>query len=64
VAEVLRAKEREGVLKLRHDAEAIVSYLFAIADGFALQALSDTERDISGGLAVAAASGRYLLIDE
>ena len=42
VAEALEAKQREGVLKLRHDAEAIVSYLFAIADGFALQALSDT----------------------
>jgi AcrR family transcriptional regulator len=64
VADVLRAKEQEGVLKLRHDAEEIVSYLFAIADGFALQALSDTERDISGGLAVAAASARYLLISE
>jgi AcrR family transcriptional regulator len=64
VADVLRAKEREGVLKLRHDAEEIVSFLFAIADGFALQALSDTERDISGGLVVAAASGRYLLISE
>src|SRR3954469_17598835 len=64
VADVLRSKEQEGVLKLRHDAEEIVSYLFAIADGFALQALSDTERDISGGLAVAAASGRYLLVSE
>src|SRR3954469_23104709 len=38
VADVLRSKEQEGVLKLRHDAEEIVSYLFAIADGFALQA--------------------------
>src|SRR5215475_2744007 len=64
VADVLRAKEREGVLKLRYDAEEIVSYLFAIADGFALQALSDPDRDISGGLTVAAASGRYLLVDE
>ena len=53
VAEILRAKEREGVLSLRYDAEAIVSYLFAIADGFALQALSDPERDI------AAPSGRH-----
>src|SRR5262249_22935397 len=42
VADVLRAKEREGVLKLRHEAEEIVAYLFAIGDGFALQALSDT----------------------
>ena len=64
VADVLRSKEREGVLKLRHDAEEIVSFLFAIADGFALQALSDTERDINGGLAVAAASARYLLVSE
>ena len=52
------------MLSLRYEAEEIVSYLFAIADGFALQALSDTERDISGGLAVAAASGRYLLVSE
>jgi len=64
VADVLRKKESEGVLSLRYEAEEIVSYLFAIADGFALQALSDTERDISGGLAVAAASGRYLLVSE
>ena len=49
VAEVLDAKEREGVLKLRFEAEAIVSYLFAVGDGFALQALSDPERDNSAG---------------
>src|ERR1700733_8633260 len=30
VAEVLKAKEREGVLNLRYDAEAVVSYLFAV----------------------------------
>ena len=45
VAEVLEAKEREGVLSLRHGAEATVSYLIAIADGIALQVLSDPERD-------------------
>ena len=45
VAEVLEAKEREGVLNLRYDAEAVVSFLFAVGDGFALQALSDPERD-------------------
>jgi AcrR family transcriptional regulator len=64
VAEVLRAKEREGVLSLRHDADAIVSYLFAVADGFALQALSDPERDTSAALAAGAASARYLLVSE
>ncbi|HET8639837.1 MAG TPA: TetR/AcrR family transcriptional regulator [Solirubrobacterales bacterium] len=64
VAEVLRAKEREGVLNLRHDADAIVSYLFAVADGFALQALSDPERDTGAALAAGAASARYLLVSE
>src|SRR4051794_5269762 len=43
VAGVLRAKESEGVLNMRFDAEAIVSYLFAVGDGFALQALSHPE---------------------
>ena len=61
VAEILQAKEREGVLKLTHDGEAIVSYLFAAADGFALQALSDPDRDLSGGLAAGRASARHLL---
>jgi AcrR family transcriptional regulator len=64
VAEVLKAKEREGVLDLRYDAEAVVSYLFAVGDGFALQALSDPERDNSAALAAGAASARYLLLSE
>jgi len=64
VAEVMEAKQAEGVLKLRFDAESIVSYLFALADGFALQALSDPKRDNSAAFAAGAASARYLLVDE
>jgi AcrR family transcriptional regulator len=64
VGEVLRVKEAEGVLKLRFDAEAVVSYLFAVGDGFALQALSDPKRDNSAALEAGAASARYLLITE
>jgi AcrR family transcriptional regulator len=64
VAEILKAKEREGVLRLRHDAEATVSYLAAVGDGFALQALSDPERDIGAALAAGADAARYLLVDE
>jgi AcrR family transcriptional regulator len=64
VAEILEAKEREGVLKLRYDAEAIVAYLFAVGDGFALQALSEPGRDISAALAAGAASARFLLAGE
>ncbi len=61
VADLLRAKQEEGVLKLRFEAEDVVSYLFALGDGFALQALSDPERDNTGALTVGTASARYLL---
>ncbi len=64
VAEVLEAKEAEGILKLRFRAEAVVSYLFALGDGFALQTLSDPERDNTGALEAGSASARYLLISE
>jgi len=64
VAEILEQKEREGVIKLRYDAEAIVAYLFAAADGFALQALSEPGRDISAALEAGAASARFLLAGE
>lgn len=64
VAEVLRAKESEGVISLRFDAEAVVSYLFALADGLALQVLSDPDRDSAGAFEVGAASARYLLVSE
>jgi AcrR family transcriptional regulator len=64
VAAVLRIKETEGVLNLRFDAEAVVSYLFAVGDGFALQALSDPKRDNSAAMEAGAASARYLLTSE
>jgi AcrR family transcriptional regulator len=64
VADVLRSKDEEGVLSLRFAAEDVVSYLFALGDGFALQALSDSSRDSSGAFAVGAASARYLLASE
>jgi AcrR family transcriptional regulator len=61
VAEVLEAKQGEGVLSLRYDAKAIVSYLFALGDGFALQALSDPDQDIDAALEAGTASARFLL---
>lgn len=64
VAEVLEAKEAEGVLKLRFPAVDVVSYLFALGDGFALQTLSDPERDNKGAMNAGSASARYLLISE
>jgi AcrR family transcriptional regulator len=64
VAEVLRAKEQEGVLSLRFDAEATVAFLFAIADGIALQVLTDPERDFDDVIEAGTAAARFLLIDE
>jgi AcrR family transcriptional regulator len=64
VGEILRAKEAEGVLNLRYDAEAVTSYLLAVGDGFALQALSDPGHDQSGLLAASKATARYLLTDK
>lgn len=64
VAEVLLAKEREGVLSLRGDAAAMTSFLLAVGDGYALQALSDPDRDHSGTLAAGIAAARHLLTSE
>jgi AcrR family transcriptional regulator len=61
VAEVLRSKDEEGVVSLRFAAEDVVSYLFALGDGFALQALSDPSRDSSGAMEVGVATASYLL---
>jgi AcrR family transcriptional regulator len=64
VAEILRAKEREGVLSLRFDAESVVSYLFGIADGIALQMLSAPEGDFGPVFEAGTAAARYLLTRE
>jgi AcrR family transcriptional regulator len=61
VAEILRAKEREGVIALRFDADAVVGFLFALADGVALQMLSDPDRDHAPAIAASTAAARHLL---
>jgi AcrR family transcriptional regulator len=60
VADVLRSKQEEGVVSLRFPAEDIVSYLFALGDGVALQVLSDASRESAGTFAVGVATARYL----
>jgi AcrR family transcriptional regulator len=60
VADVLRSKQEEGVVSLRFAAEDIVSYLFALGDGVALQVLSDASRESAGTFAVGVATARYL----
>lgn len=61
VAEIFAAKQREGVLQLRFEPDAIVSCLFALGDGVALQMLSDPERDHADVIAAGTESARHLL---
>jgi AcrR family transcriptional regulator len=64
VADILRAKESEGVLSLRFDVESTVAYLFGIADGIALQVLSDPDKDFDPVFEAGTAAARYLLTSE
>lgn len=61
VAEILEAKQREGVLDLSHDADSVASGLFALADGLALQCLTDPDRDHAPALEACSAAARRLL---
>jgi AcrR family transcriptional regulator len=61
LAQALRRKEAEGVLKLRLDADAVVTYMFAAADGGALQRLTDPDRDFSQAVAAGAEVVRFLI---
>ena len=61
VAEIFRAKSSEGVLNLGHDAGAVVGLLFALADGIALQMLSDPEGEHAPMIAAGTEAARHLL---
>jgi AcrR family transcriptional regulator len=61
VAEVLEAKQKEGALGLQFGAATTASYLLAIADGLALQALSDPDGDFRPVIAAGRAAARPLL---
>ena len=54
IAEILRAKEREGVVKLRFDAESVLTIMFATGDGAVIQVLTDPTLD-----QIAAAQASY-----
>ena len=52
---------REGVIQPRFDVDAVVALLFALADGIALQLLSDPERDHKDVIAAGTEAARHLL---
>ena len=61
LADVLREKERAGVIKPRADAAAVAAVVLALVDGFGLQLVSDPERDASEALEVGITTVRWLL---
>jgi AcrR family transcriptional regulator len=61
VADILRAKQAEGVISPRLDLSAVVAVLFAMADGIALQVLSDPDRDHTDVIAAGTQAARHLL---
>ena len=61
VADVLRAKESAGVVKLRGDADSIASLLFALGDGLELQLVSDPDWDSTETFRAGIETARFLL---
>jgi len=61
VAELLAAKEREGVVRLADDAEMVAAVLLSLADGLALSLLGEPEHDHRATLAAASTAARTLL---
>jgi AcrR family transcriptional regulator len=63
VAGMLALAQREGVLHLHADAEAVAEVLFAIGDGFALRMLSEPDRDFASTIEAGITCVRALLTD-
>jgi AcrR family transcriptional regulator len=63
LAQMLAIAQREGVLHLHAEPDAVADTLFSLADGLAMRMLAEPERDFSATIAAAIASARALLTD-
>jgi AcrR family transcriptional regulator len=63
VAGMLAGAEREGILRLHAEPEAVAEILFSLGDGFALRMLSEPERDFTATIAAGISCARALLTD-
>ena len=61
VADVLRAKQAEGVLALAAEPEAVTDVIFSLGDGMMLRMLADGERDFGPAIAAGVRCVRALL---
>jgi AcrR family transcriptional regulator len=63
VAALLAARQREGVIRLRDEPEAVAAVLLSLADGLALRLLGEPEHDHRATLAAATAAARALIAE-
>ena len=63
LAEALREKRDEGVLRLGADPDAVAGFLLALADGLALRLMVEPDRDASATMAASVAAARTLIRD-
>ncbi len=63
VAGMLAAAQREGVLRLHAEPDAVAEVLFSIGDGFALRMLTEPQRDFTATISAGITCARALLTD-
>jgi AcrR family transcriptional regulator len=63
VAVMLADAQREGILHLHAEPEAIAEILFSLGDGFALRMLAEPDRDFTATVQAGIAATRALLTD-
>lgn len=61
LADALRAKQSEGVVRLEAAPESVASMLFALGDGFGIQVISDPDWDRQAAFALGVGIARRLL---
>jgi AcrR family transcriptional regulator len=63
VADMLAIAQRDGVVRLHAEPDAVAEILFALADGFALRMLTEPERDFDATVRAGIVCARGLLAD-
>jgi AcrR family transcriptional regulator len=63
VGRLLAAREREGVIRLTDEPEAVAAVLLSLADGLALRLLGEPDRDHRATLDAATAAARALIAE-
>ena len=63
VAAMLAVAQREGILHLHAEPEAVAEILFSLGDGLALRMLTEPDRDFTATVRAGIACARALLTD-